>query len=133
MSVLKREAEALRASAARLEAAANDAPRTAKDLIRRFAPVDCIFKYQQRIELELANEPIFVEHAVKCAGVALGVEIGKKLRAMFKGVRMPDPFNPFCQLGSRGVTEYEAEVVVLSRPELEALVEKALRAGRESA
>lgn len=133
MSILKKEADVLRASAARLEASAVDASRTAKDLIRRFTPTDCVLRYTHLLELEYANDPGFVASVVERAGVKLGVEIGKKLRALFKGLRMPNPRDPFCTLYSRRVAEYEAEVVVLSRNELEELVEKAIRAGREAA
>lgn len=134
MSILKDTAQAVRSLAQQIEKTAAELPKTAKDLIRQYLPANCLLKYQQRVYLELARDPEFVERTIKDAGLALGVEIGKTLAAAYKGVQKePQPnsmFIPSYDPCDQAV--YEAEVVVLTRSQLENVVQRALELGAHS-
>lgn len=129
MSKLKSEAEALRAVARRLEAVAADAPRSVEQLLRRVGPQ--VYKYQQCIDLHFANDPGFINHAIKCAGIKFGVHIGDKLRAEYKGLKQPDFYVSLPP--GRHEAIYEAELYVTTPAEMKRLLELAFRAGREGA
>lgn len=128
--ILSAKAEALRLLATKLEQLGNDFPKQAKEVVRMFAPKNCLKQYTQRIELDLANDSSFVKHCVERAGIELGRDIGKDLAAKFTGLRKPNYSDPNDVLARLHVAEYAATVVVMSPKQLEDLVQQALEIGR---
>jgi hypothetical protein len=93
---------------------------------------DSIHHYRQEVALEMLTRrdgESYLRHVIKRAGIELGLHIGEKLQAEYKGIRPGAvvPYDP-----QRDIARYEAEVFVFTPAELKKLVEAAIKAGRGS-
>jgi len=127
MSDLKQQAGDLRKIASELEATAAPAPRSAAEIIQRFAPPT--LNVRQHVDLEYAgyDKFDFRHYLVRSAGSQLGDAIASKLNydlASGQG----DIIYPRNGIVRQAV--YTATVFVLTPHEMTALIERAMRAGR---
>jgi hypothetical protein len=124
MSVLRKEADVLRASAARLEAAADDTPRSALDLLKRFGPP--VLNVEIHAELYVFGDSGFNarRHFINQAGQQLAHSIAEKMEFEYVA-EYHDPLK-------YPIARYRCSIYAMAPGELKRLLEKAYRAGRES-
>jgi len=127
MSDLKRQAGDLRKIASELETTAALAPRSAAEVIRRFAPP--ALHVRQHVDLEYVGHADYDlrRHLVRSAGGQLGDAIASKLNYDLAAglAEIAYPWN-----GILRQAIYTASVCVLTPHELTTLVERAMLAGR---
>jgi len=127
VSQTKAHAATLRAVASELEAAAALAPRSAKEVIQRFAPP--VLALRQGIPLEYVGHVNYDVryHLTRQAGAKLADAITQKLE--YDLVSGKSEIN-YMRDGILREAFYEARVFVFTPHQLTELVERAMRAGR---
>lgn len=136
MSAPWQTARELRAIADKLEQTAEQQPRTAQEVIKRFAPKDCELHVRSELDLFYVGQKGFDARRALAsrAGEQLGHHIAQKLDyELERGLRHPGGFwAPQDRFAAPFDTKeyYTAVVVVMSKAQLVALIEKAIEAGR---
>lgn len=129
MNVTK-DAASLREIASRLESVAASIPRSAQDLIRRFAPLKlCVTNYVEMCFLGSSTYDAR-KHLCRQAAHQISEHIAEKLE--YEWVNGGSGMQHRADLSDSRYTRqaYTASVIVLAPAELQRLVEEAYRAGR---